>query len=113
MTRAETGGTNGGGRRAGSRDPQSPDARTRLVAGTADLLRRRGFSAASVRESAKHSGAPLGSTYHYFPGGKSELATAAVRYADDLTARALTRHLAGGPVEGLRGFIGMWRSVLR
>ena len=39
---------------AGSRD--------RLVVGAADMIRRRGLNATSVRELAKHAGAPLGST---------------------------------------------------
>lgn len=88
------------------------DARARLVAGTADMLRRRGLNAASVRELAKHAGAPLGSTYHYFPGGKYQLAAEAVRWADDLTARALAEAMAAGPREGLEKFLAMWRTIL-
>lgn len=88
------------------------DARARLVAGAADLLGRRGLNAASVREVAKHSKAPLGSTYHYFPGGKYQLAAEAVRWADDLTARALTEAMAAGPAAGLRSFVSMWRKIL-
>lgn len=88
------------------------DARARLVAGTADLLSRRGLNAASVREVAKHSQAPLGSTYHYFPGGKYQLAAEAVRWADDLTARTLSDAMAAGPADGLREFLSMWRKTL-
>ncbi|MEV0059396.1 TetR family transcriptional regulator [Nocardia sp. NPDC050718] len=88
------------------------DARDRLVAGAADMLRRRGLNATSVRELAKHSGAPLGSTYHYFPGGKSQLAAEAVRLADALTVRKLTAELPAGPVDGLRAFVAMWRKIL-
>lgn len=77
------------------------------------MLRRRGFTATSVRELAKHSGAPLGSTYHHFPGGKSEVATEAVRFADDLTRRTLTAKLAEGPRAGLAAFIDTWRGILR
>ncbi|WP_433682905.1 TetR/AcrR family transcriptional regulator [Nocardia sp. CA-119907] len=88
------------------------DARDRMVAGAADMLRRRGLNATSVRELAKHSGAPLGSTYHYFPGGKSELAAEAVRFADGLAARKLVKELPAGPVAGLRAFVAMWRKVV-
>ncbi len=83
-----------------------------MVAGAADMLRRRGLNATSVRELAKHSGAPLGSTYHYFPGGKSQLAAEAVRFADALAARKLVRELPAGPVAGLRAFVDMWRKVV-
>src|SRR3954462_11269921 len=88
------------------------ESRQRLVAGGADMMRRRGLNATSVRELAKHAQAPLGSTYHYFPGGKYQLAAEAVRWADDLTVRALTKQLRAGPLAGLRAFLQMWRKVL-
>ncbi|WP_433591676.1 TetR/AcrR family transcriptional regulator [Nocardia sp. CA-145437] len=88
------------------------ESREKLVAGAADMIRRRGLNATSVRELAKHAHAPLGSTYHYFPGGKTQLATEAVTFAGDLTAAILTRELADGSVEGLRAFLGMWRKIV-
>ncbi|WP_431949772.1 TetR/AcrR family transcriptional regulator [Nocardia lijiangensis] len=88
------------------------EARDRMVAGAADMLRRRGLNATSVRELAKHSGAPLGSTYHYFPGGKAQLAAEAVRFADALTTRRLTEELRAGPAAGLRAFVDMWRKTV-
>jgi AcrR family transcriptional regulator len=88
------------------------ESRQRLVAGAADMMRRRGLNATSVRELAKHARAPLGSTYHYFPGGKYQLAAEAVQWADDLTARALIKELRAGPLAGLRGFLLMWRKIL-
>jgi AcrR family transcriptional regulator len=88
------------------------ESRQRLVAGAADMMRRRGLNATSVRELAKHAQAPLGSTYHYFPGGKYQLAAEAVRWADDLTARALIKELRAGPLVGLRAFLQMWRKIL-
>ena len=72
---------------------ENAESRQRLVAGAADMMRRRGLNATSVRELAKHAQAPLGSTYHYFPGGKYQLAAEAVQWADDLTARALTSRM--------------------
>ncbi|WP_227981604.1 TetR/AcrR family transcriptional regulator [Nocardia spumae] len=86
------------------------DSRRKLVAGAADMIRRRGLAATSVRDLARHARAPLGSTYHYFPGGKTELATAAVTLAGELTAATLARELGKGPVDGLRSFLDMWRK---
>jgi AcrR family transcriptional regulator len=83
-----------------------------MVAGAADMIRRRGLAATSVRELAKHSGAPLGSTYHYFPGGKEQLATEAVLYAGDAIGRVLASKLEAGPLEGLRAFLELWRGVI-
>jgi AcrR family transcriptional regulator len=88
------------------------ESRQRLVAGAADMMRRRGLNATSVRELAKHAQAPLGSTYHYFPGGKYQLAAEAVQWADDLTARVLTKALRAGPLAGLQAFLQMWRKIL-
>lgn len=91
---------------------ESQDSRGKLVAGAADMIRRRGLNATSVRELAKHAHAPLGSTYHYFPGGKTQLATEAVTFAGELTATLLARALENGPTEGLRAFLGMWRKIV-
>ncbi|MGY1894239.1 TetR/AcrR family transcriptional regulator [Nocardia gipuzkoensis] len=91
---------------------EAPQARERMVAGAADMIRRRGLNATSVRELAKHAQAPLGSTYHYFPGGKAQLAAEAVRFADALAARELAKGLSAGPVAGLRSFADMWRKVV-
>ncbi|NKY30598.1 TetR/AcrR family transcriptional regulator [Nocardia gamkensis] len=92
--------------------PKSPDSRQKLVAGAADMIRRRGLNATSVRELAKHAHAPLGSTYHYFPGGKTQLATEAVTFAGELTATLLARELENGPLQGLRVFLQMWRKLV-
>lgn len=91
---------------------ESPDSRQKLVVGAAEMIRRRGLNATSVRELAKHAHAPLGSTYHYFPGGKTQLATEAVIFAGDLTAAMLARELENGPVQGLRAFLMMWRKIV-
>ncbi|MET8137912.1 TetR/AcrR family transcriptional regulator [Streptomyces sp. NPDC005251] len=90
----------------------SPQARDRIVAGAADMISRRGLNATSVRELAKHAKAPLGSTYHYFPDGKEQLATEAVRYAGETVARMLRKELQAGPVAGLQAFLALWRDIV-
>ncbi|MFG2193977.1 TetR/AcrR family transcriptional regulator [Streptomyces sp. NPDC048639] len=90
----------------------SQDVRGRIVAGAADMIRRRGLNATTVRTLAKHADAPLGSTYHYFPDGKQQLATEAVRFAGDMVSRTLRRELAAGPVAGLRAFFALWRETV-
>lgn len=91
---------------------RQPTARQKIVAGAADMISRRGLNATSVRELAKHTQAPLGSTYHYFPDGKAQLATEAVQYTSAKVTRALRRRLPAGPVAGLRAFLKLWRGVL-
>jgi AcrR family transcriptional regulator len=89
-----------------------PQARERIVAGVADMISRRGLSATSIREMAKHANAPLGSTYHYFPEGKQQLAAEAVRHAGETIARRLRKELQAGPVAGLRAFLALWRKIV-
>jgi AcrR family transcriptional regulator len=90
----------------------STPSRERIVAGAADMISRRGLSATSIREMAKHAKAPLGSTYHYFPEGKQQLATEAVRYTGEWVARTLRKELEAGPVAGLRAFLALWRTIV-
>ncbi|MCI4039995.1 TetR/AcrR family transcriptional regulator [Streptomyces sp. TRM75563] len=76
------------------------------------MISRRGLSATSIREMAKHAQAPLGSTYHYFPEGKQQLATEAVRYTGEWVARSLRKELDAGPAAGLRAFLALWRKIV-
>ena len=87
-------------------------SRQQIVAGAADMIRRRGLNATSIREVAKHAGTPLGSTYHYFPGGKNQLATEAVQWAADTVQQVLAAKLRKGPAEGVRAFFALWRQIV-
>lgn len=90
----------------------NPEARQRLVATAADMLRRRGLSSTSIRELAKAAKAPLGSTYHYFPGGKQQLIREAIGFAGGKIRNTLASELERGPVDGLRAFLTSWKEVL-
>jgi len=99
--------------RRSTTDGDTPQARASLVAGAADLIRRRGLNATSIRELAKHAGAPLGSTYHYFPGGKHQLASEAIQWAGAATASFIASALEkGDPLAGLRAYLKLWRKQL-
>jgi AcrR family transcriptional regulator len=87
-------------------------SRERIVAGAADMISRRGLSATSIREMAKHAKAPLGSTYHYFPEGKQQLAAEAIRFTGEWVAGSLREELEAGPAEGLRAFLDLWRGIV-
>lgn len=58
-------------------DTDSP-TQERLVTATAELFRLSGFHATSVKSIVERAGAPFGSMYHHFPGGKEELGVAAI-----------------------------------
>jgi len=72
-------------------------SKAKLVAATADLLRRQGYHATGLAEIVAESGAPRGSLYFYFPGGKDELACAALRAAGEQW-----RHRIDVAIRGLR-----------
>jgi TetR/AcrR family transcriptional repressor of lmrAB and yxaGH operons len=60
------------------RQPAEASSRDAFIAATGRLLRRQGYDATGVNEIVAESGAPKGSLYFHFPGGKEELAVAAM-----------------------------------
>ena len=58
-----------------------PPTRDRLVAAMLDALRTRGFHGVGLSDLLKASGTPKGVLYHHFPGGKAQLAVAAISLA--------------------------------
>ena len=79
--------------------PRRTDSRSRMIHAAAELFRQRGYHATAFSDVIRASGAPRGSTYFHFPGGKQELAREAIALAGDeieeLVAQAADR--ADGP----------------
>lgn len=57
----------------------STGTRERIVTATAELMRRQGYSATSVKQVTGAAQAPMGSLYHHFPGGKQQIAAEVLR----------------------------------
>ena len=55
------------------------ETRERIVAAAAQLYGRYGYTGVGLKQVAAESGSPIGSLYHFFPGGKDELAAEALR----------------------------------
>jgi AcrR family transcriptional regulator len=51
----------------------------RIVRSMAELMRVQGYAATGIQQLAQAAGAPTGSIYHHFRGGKREVAAAALR----------------------------------
>ena len=66
-----------------------PKHRNAIIDAAARLFRRQGYAATGILEIAERAGAPKGSLYHYFPGGKDQIAEAAVRFAGARVATTL------------------------
>jgi AcrR family transcriptional regulator len=86
--------------------------RERMVVSTALLIRERGARATSLDAVLEHSGAPRGSVYHHFPGGREQLLREATDYAGDHVARRLEREGAGDPLAAIDGLLDEYRASL-
>src|ERR1700755_2080028 len=84
--------------------------RERMVISAALLIRERGAHATAISDVLAHSGAPRGSAYHYFPGGRTQLLCEAVDYAGDHVAAAITG--GGSSAELLDTLIDKYRQQL-
>jgi AcrR family transcriptional regulator len=65
-----------------------------MVRSAAQLIRLQGVSGTGLREIVAEAEAPRGSLQHYFPGGKEELVSEALRWMGGVAARRVRRHLA-------------------
>jgi AcrR family transcriptional regulator len=62
-----------------------------MVVSAALLIRERGAHPTAIADVLEHSGAPRGSAYHYFPGGRTQLLCEAVDYAGAYMADRLAQ----------------------
>ena len=93
--------------------PRKSDSRERMVLGAAALLREYGASATSIDRVLAHSGAPRGSVYHHFPGGRAQLIDEAVAFAGDfVTGLIETAAQSDDPVQAVDDFFALWRDRL-
>jgi AcrR family transcriptional regulator len=57
------------------------NTRDRLVTTTAELFRRQGYTGTGLKQIVTEAGAPFGSLYHFFPGGKEHLGAEVIRWS--------------------------------
>lgn len=93
--------------------PRQSDARSRMIESAAVLFRERGVQGTSFADVLAHSGAPRGSIYHHFRGGKSQLAEETTRWAGEFILASTVAALAeGDPVAAVETFRRWWADVL-
>jgi AcrR family transcriptional regulator len=83
-----------------------------MIVSTALLIRERGARATSLDLILEHSGAPRGSIYYHFPGGREQLLREATEYAGDYVARRLEREIPGDPLAALDAQFEKYRTAL-
>jgi TetR/AcrR family transcriptional repressor of lmrAB and yxaGH operons len=77
------------------------------------LLRERGAAGVTVDAVLAHSGAPRGSVYHHFPGGRNEMVLGAVRQAGDYIATMVSESAAEGDVQQMvERLVTFWKRAL-
>jgi len=87
-----------------------PSPRERMVISAALLIRERGAHPTAIADVLEHSGAPRGSAYHYFPGGRTQLLCEAIDYAGEYVAAKIAN--AGSGVDALDGLFDDYRKQL-
>jgi AcrR family transcriptional regulator len=92
----------------GRDDVASP--RDRMVASAAVLIRERGAHPTAISDVLEHSGAPRGSAYHYFPGGRTQLLCEAIDLTSEVIAADLSRGATG--LDLLDGIVARFRRQL-
>lgn len=81
--------------------------KNRILITAAKLFQQQGYHATGLNQIVADSAAPKGSLYYYFPGGKEELAIAAIGLIRDETGKRIRRFLAGidDPTEAIQSLI--------
>jgi TetR/AcrR family transcriptional repressor of lmrAB and yxaGH operons len=95
--------------------PVQDRSRAELVRTTARLLRRQGYAATGLKQILTESGVASGSLYHHFPGGKEELAVAALEYSADGVRATLSAVLDGAddPGDAVTAWLRAAAAMLR
>lgn len=93
--------------------PSKPNSRDRMLLSAIALLRERGATATTVDGVLLHSGAPRGSVYHRFPGGRAQLIDEAVTLAGQfMTGLIDAAGESDDPVAAIDGWFAVWRAQL-
>jgi TetR/AcrR family transcriptional repressor of lmrAB and yxaGH operons len=86
------------------------DGRALLLKGARQLLAEKGYAGMELRDVAERGGAPRGSIYHHFPGGKTQLAREAAELEGTTIRDLIERSLEE---RGLRETLFMFGEIFR
>lgn len=84
--------------------------RESMVISAALLIREHGAHPTAIADVLEHSGAPRGSAYHYFPGGRTQLLCEAIDYAGEYVASRIAKADSG--IDALDDLVGYYRKQL-
>lgn len=91
------------------------DTRDRIMATTAGLFRRYGYTGTGMKQVVAAANAPFGSLYHHFPGGKEQLGGEVIRRSGRMYFELFEAvyDAASDPVSGIEDFFAGAADVLR
>ena len=70
------------------------ETKDRIVGAGAELFRRQGYTGTGVKQIVAEANAPFGSLYHFFPGGKEQLAAEVIRWSGGMYAQMVLEVIA-------------------
>jgi AcrR family transcriptional regulator len=82
------------------------ETREKILESSGELFRRQGYIGTGVKQIVEEAGAPFGSLYHFFPGGKAELGAETIRRSGALYGLLLGEFVGPevGLADGVRAF---------
>jgi AcrR family transcriptional regulator len=91
------------------------ETKDRLLRAGEKLFRAQGYSGTGLKQLAAEADAPWSSMYHFFPGGKEQLAEEVLRYAGELYAQMIRQVFAAfpDPVEAVGAMFAGEAKLLR
>ena len=89
------------------------DTRQSMVLAAVELLRERGVDGVALDDVLGRSGAPRGSIYHHFPGGRAQIIDEAAQLSGDAISRLISNAADRGPAAVVDAFTEFWRKLLQ
>jgi AcrR family transcriptional regulator len=79
------------------------NTKERIMTASAELFRRNGYTGTGLKQIVAEAGAPFGSLYHFFPGGKEQLGAEVIRSSGMLYGELFDIFItpAADPVSGI------------
>ena len=83
-----------------------------MLVSAVEVLRERGVGGLTIDAVLERSGAPRGSVYHHFPGGRGQLLREALEFAGEETTAQIDQAADVSAIALLRKIVALWSIVL-
>ncbi len=83
-----------------------------MLISAAQVMRERGAAGVTIDEVLARSGAPRGSVYYHFPGGRNQILIEALQYAGDAIAGVIDQAAQRGGMQLVSEFVEFWEQLL-